>query len=57
MVSTMAAVGAFLGKVLVLGVSGTVGFITGGPVGAGLAMSNAAVAAHTASLVGMLAPL
>ena len=53
----MAALGAFLGKVIVMGVAGTVGFISGGPVGAGLAMSNAAVAAHTASLVGLVAPL
>lgn len=53
----MGALGFFLGRALAFGVAGAVGFITGGPVGAGIAMSNAAVAAHTASLAGMLAPL
>jgi hypothetical protein len=53
----MGILGSFLGRVVTLGVAAAVGFIAGGPVGAGLAMSNAAVAAHTAGLVGLLAPL
>lgn len=53
----MGLLGAVLGKVIVLGVAGACGFVVGGPVGAGMAMSHAAVAAHTAALVGMVAPL
>ena len=53
----MGLLGAILGKVIVLGVAGAVGFVTGGPVGAGIAVSQAAVAANTAGLVGAVAPL
>lgn len=53
----MGVLGSVLGRALTLAVAGGVGFILGGPVGAGVAMSQAAVAAHTAGLVGMLAPL
>ena len=53
----MGLLGAILGKIIVLGVAGAVGFLGGGPVGAGVAMSQAAVAANTAGLVGVVAPL
>jgi len=53
----MALLGAFLGNAVVLLSSGAVGFILGGPVGAGIAMSQATVAANAAGLVGVLAPL
>lgn len=53
----MGVVGSFLGKGLVMLTAGTVGFILGGPVGAGIAMSEAAVTSHVMSLVGLLAPL
>jgi len=53
----MGFLGSVLGRVLTLGVAAVAGFAVGGPAGAGLAMANAAVASHTAGLVGLLAPL
>jgi len=53
----MGILGALLGKAIVLVVAGGVGFVLGGPIGAGIAVSQAAVAANTAGLVGMVAPL
>ena len=53
----MGFLGALLGKVIVLGIAGICGFVVGGPIGAGMAMSHAAVAANTAAVVGMVAPL
>ena len=53
----MAILGSILGRALTLAVAGGVGFILGGPVGAGIAMSQATVAAHAAGLAGLLAPL
>lgn len=53
----MGLLGFVLGKVVILGAAATVGFITGGPVGAGIAVSQASVAAHSVALAGALAPL
>ena len=53
----MGFLGAVLGKAIVLGASGVVGFIVGGPPGAGMAMAKAAVAANAVGLAGVVAPL
>jgi hypothetical protein len=53
----MALLGSVLGRLLTLAVVGGVGLILGGPVGAGIAMSEATVLAHTVGLAALLAPL
>ena len=53
----MGFLGAVLGKAIVLGASGAVGFIIGGPAGAGMAMAKTATAATAVGLAGTLAPL
>ena len=53
----MGFLGAVLGKAIVLGAAGTVGFIVGGPAGAGMAMAKATVAANAVGLAGVVAPL
>ena len=53
----MGFLGAVLGKAIVLGTSGVVGFIIGGPPGAGMAMAQASTAASAVGLAGVVAPL
>lgn len=53
----MGLLGFVVGKVIILGAAAAVGFVTGGPVGAGIAVSQASVAAHAVGLAGMAAPL
>jgi len=53
----MGAIGYIVGKTIILGTAGIGGFITGGPVGAGIAMSQAVTAAHAVGLAALLAPL
>eukprot|EP00297_Palpitomonas_bilix_P025443 CAMPEP_0113884734 /NCGR_PEP_ID=MMETSP0780_2-20120614/10460_1 /TAXON_ID=652834 /ORGANISM="Palpitomonas bilix" /LENGTH=52 /DNA_ID=CAMNT_0000872463 /DNA_START=1 /DNA_END=155 /DNA_ORIENTATION=+ /assembly_acc=CAM_ASM_000599 len=52
----MGAIGYIVGKTIILGTAGIGGFITGGPVGAGIAMSQAVTAAHAVGLAALLAP-
>ena len=44
-------------KAIVLGASGAVGFIMGGPAGAGMAMAQGYTASSAVALAGVVAPL
>ena len=53
----MGVVGAAAAKGVVLGTACAVGWVSGGPVGCGIAMSKVSTAAGAAGLAGLLNPL
>ena len=53
----MGVFGFILGKTILIGVSGGIGFIVGGPIGAAMAMSEACAVSHAVDLALLVSPL